>query len=95
MDKDHVVYIPKGLRLIKRNEFLPFVTTRMDLESMMLSEIRQKGKDKYRMISLMWNLKKSETKQMDRLIDVKHSSVVTRRKRGRGWARGLRGSIFW
>ena len=38
---------------MKRNEILPFVTTWMDLESIMLSEISQKEKDKYHMISLI------------------------------------------
>ena len=38
---------------IKRNKILPFVTTWMDLESIMLSEISQKEKDKYHMISLI------------------------------------------
>ena len=30
--------------------------TRMDLESIMLSETSQSEEDKYRMVSLMWNL---------------------------------------
>ena len=32
---------------IKKNEILPFMTTWMDLESIMLSVISQTGKDKY------------------------------------------------
>ncbi len=32
---------------IKKNEILPFVTTWMDLEAIMLSEISQTEKDKY------------------------------------------------
>ena len=38
---------------IKRNEILPFATTWMDLEGMMLSEISQSEKDKYPMISFI------------------------------------------
>ena len=38
---------------IKKNENLPFATTRMDLEDIVLSEISQTEKDKYCMISLM------------------------------------------
>ena len=38
---------------IKRNEILPFVTTWMDLEGIMLSKISQTEKDKYCMISLI------------------------------------------
>ena len=37
---------------IKNNEILPFATTWMDLEGIMLSEISQTQKDKYCMISL-------------------------------------------
>ena len=35
---------------------MPFVATWMEPEILMLSEISQKEKDKYRMISLTWNL---------------------------------------
>ena len=35
----------------RRKELLPFATARMELESIMLSEIRQMMKDKYHMIS--------------------------------------------
>ena len=38
--------------VIKKNEMLPFTATWMDLEGIMLSEISQKEKDKYCMISL-------------------------------------------
>ena len=37
----------------KKNEILPFATTRMDLEGVMRSEISQTEKDKYCMISLI------------------------------------------
>ena len=37
---------------IKKNEILPFASTWMDLEGIMLSEISQTGKDKYCMFSL-------------------------------------------
>ena len=38
---------------IKKNEILPFAATWMGLEDIMLSEISQKEKDKYSMISLI------------------------------------------
>ena len=55
MDKEIVVYIytMKYYLAIKKNEILPFVTTGMDLERIMLSEISQTEKDKYCMISLI------------------------------------------
>ena len=42
----------------KKNEALPFATTWMNLEGVMLSEINQTEKDKYQysMISHMWNI---------------------------------------
>ena len=38
---------------IKKNEILPFATTQMDLENILLSEISQTEKDKYCMMSLI------------------------------------------
>ena len=42
---------------IKKKKFLPFVTTWMNLEDIMLNEIGHTQKDKYYMISHEWNLK--------------------------------------
>ena len=42
---------------IKKNEMLPYATTWMDLEGIMLSKISQTEKDKYCDITYMWNLK--------------------------------------
>ena len=42
---------------MKKNEILPFAATQMELEGIMLSEISQTEKDKYIVISYMWNLK--------------------------------------
>ena len=41
---------------IKKNERLPFVTTWMDLECIILSETNQIGKDRYCMILLIYGL---------------------------------------
>ena len=43
---------------IKKNEILPFATTWMDLEGIMLSEINQIEKDKYCMVSLICGILK-------------------------------------
>lgn len=40
---------------IKRNKIMPFAGTWMELETLILSEVSQKEKDKY-MISHIWNL---------------------------------------
>ena len=42
---------------IKKNEILPLATTWIELEFIMLSEISYPQKDRYHMISLMWNLR--------------------------------------
>ena len=45
MDKDVVyVYIMEYYLAIKKNEILPFATTWMELEGIMLSEIRERQK---------------------------------------------------
>ena len=41
---------------IKNKEILPFVTTWMDLEGIMLSEVSQAMKDKYHIISLIYGI---------------------------------------
>ena len=38
---------------IKKNDVMPFAATWMELETLILSEMSQKDKDKYRMISLI------------------------------------------
>ena len=54
MDKKDVAYIHNGILFNhKKNEILSFATTRMELQSMMLIEITQSGKDKCRMISFI------------------------------------------
>ena len=54
MDKEDVVHIYNGILLShKKNEVMPFAATWMDLEIIILSEVSQKEKDKYHMISLI------------------------------------------
>ena len=53
MDKD-VVHVYNGILLShKKSKILPFSATGMDLEIIILSEVSQKEKDKYHMISLI------------------------------------------
>ena len=58
---------------------MPFAPTWMDLEIIILSEVRQTEKDKYHMISLICGiLKKNYTNNRNR---------HTNRHRGKGWER--------
>ena len=52
MDKEDVVHIHNGVLAIKKNKIVPFAATRMDLEIVILSEVRQTEKDKYHTRSL-------------------------------------------
>ena len=52
MDKEDVVHIYKGIySAIKRNKIGSFVEMWMDLESVIQSEVSQKEKTKYRIIT--------------------------------------------
>ena len=46
------IYIMEYYLAIKNNEIMPFTATQMQLEILILSEVSQKKKDKYHMISL-------------------------------------------
>ena len=56
MDKEDVRYIYiysiEYYSAIKKNEIMPFAATQMELEIIILSDVSQKDKDKYHMISL-------------------------------------------
>ena len=51
MDKQWYIYKKEYYSAIKENEILPFAATWMDLEIIILSEVRQREKEKYHMIS--------------------------------------------
>ena len=54
MDKEDVVPVYNGILLShKKNEIMSFAATRMQLEIIILSEVSQKEKDKYHMVSLI------------------------------------------
>ena len=49
-----MVYIHNGILLShKQNKIMPYAATWMELETLILSEVSQKEKDKYHMISLI------------------------------------------
>uniref|UniRef100_A0A8W4FC87 DUF1725 domain-containing protein n=1 Tax=Sus scrofa TaxID=9823 RepID=A0A8W4FC87_PIG len=47
------IHTMKYYSVIKKNKIMPFAATWVDLESLILSEVNQKEKDKYHMISLI------------------------------------------
>ena len=47
------VYTMEYYSAIKKNEIMPFAATWLQLEIIILSEVSQKEKDKYHMISLI------------------------------------------
>ena len=54
MDIENVVYTYNGILLgLIKKVILPFETTQMDLEDIMLRDIRQTQKDKYCMVPLI------------------------------------------
>ena len=46
------IYMMEYYSAIKKNKRMPFTATRMQLEILILSDISQKEKDKYHMVSL-------------------------------------------
>ena len=65
----------------RKKELLPFATSWMELESIMLSEISQAVRDKYHMISLLTGTKstKEKSKQtITRDIEVKNNLTIAR-----------------
>ena len=54
LDSEDVVCIHNGILLShKKDDIMPFAATWMELETLILSEVSQKEKDKYHMISLI------------------------------------------
>ena len=71
---------------------MPFATTRTDLAIITPSEVSQKEKDKYHMISLMQNLKRDTNEHIYRNdSDVKNRLLVAEGEKGQrrgGWEFG-------
>ena len=47
------IYMMEYYSAIKNNEIMPFAATRMELEIVILSEVNQTEKEKYRMLLLL------------------------------------------
>ena len=57
-----MVYMHNGMLFNRNKAILPFMTTWMDLEGIMLSEIGQREKDKDCMISVTCGIQKPKNK---------------------------------
>ena len=71
----------------RKKELIPFVTAWMELESIMLSEISQAVKDKYRMISPVrgtQSTKQTSKQNITRDMEIKNKLTVTRGEGGEG-----------
>ena len=53
MRKMWYIYTKEYYSAIKQNEIMPFTATWMEVETLRLSEVSQKEKDKFHMISLI------------------------------------------
>ena len=51
--KKWYIYTMEYYSAIKKNDIMPFAATWMELETLKLSEVSQKDKDKYHMMSLI------------------------------------------
>ena len=71
----------------RNKELLPFTTARMELESIMLSEISQWVKDKYHMISSVSgnkSTKPTSEQNIARDFKIKNKLTVIREEKGDG-----------
>ena len=81
------MYIHNGiLPSHKKNKIMPFAATRMEPETLMLSEVSQKEIEKYHMISHIWNLIYGTNKPFHRkeTMDLENRLVVPG-GRGKEW----------
>ena len=62
MDKEDVVHIYIGILAIKKKEIMSFAATWMDLQILILSEVRERQLSYD--ITYMWNLKKKKQKNL-------------------------------
>ena len=87
------IYSMEYYSAIKKNKIMPFAATWMELETLILSEVSQKEKDKYHMISLisgilyMAQMKLSTEKK---IMDLENRLVVAKgEQEGVGWIGSL------
>ena len=78
------MYTMEYYSAIKKNKLKPFAATWMPPETLILSEISQKEKDKYHVISLIWDLIYGTNEPFHRKVDLENRLVVAEGE-GVGW----------
>ena len=84
------IYVTEYYSTIKKNEVMPFATTWMDLEIVILSEVSQPEKDKYQVILLICRIFKilykcTYLQNRNRLTGLENELMVTM---GQFWGEG-------
>ena len=80
------IYTMEYCSAIKKNKIMPFTATWMDLEIIILSEVRQRERQISCDISYMWNLKKKKKIQMS--LFTKQKQTHRHRTKTYGYQRG-------
>ena len=86
------IYTVEYYSAIKKNEIVPFATTRMDLEIIIPSEVKQKERQIPYDITYMWNLRydrRSYLQNRNRLTDIENRLVVAKGGGGMEWEFGI------
>ena len=82
-DKEDVVtYIMEYYSAIKKNEIMPFAATWMDLESVILGEVKSdREQETLYDIPYVWDLRRNDTNELtkQRLTDSENELTVARR----------------
>ena len=85
LDSEEVVYIHNGILLShKKDDIMPFAATWMELETLILSEVSQKKKDKYHMISLISGIEYLAQMNLStekKILDLENRLVVAKVER--------------
>ena len=83
MKKMRCIHTTEYYSAIKKNEIMPFAATWMDLEMIILSEVRER-QIPYD-ITYRWNFIQMNLGNRNRCTDIENKLIIT--KRERGWGR--------
>ena len=78
MDKEVVVHTHNGILAIKRNTFESVLMKWMNFEPIMQSEVSQKEKDKYRILTHIYRIQKNGTKELIYRAAVEKQAIENR-----------------